>query len=104
MAKMADLASKPGVTEQENAAEEAPVYKSTVHLHADDMKKMGMEHMAPGDELHGEIHGKVSNAHEGGMMAHMTHGALKKHGKEKSKAEKMYGKEEHGEPDGDEGA
>ena len=103
MAKMADLASKPGVTEQENAAEEAPIYKSTAHLHGEDMKKMGMEPMAPGDEVHGEIHGKVASSHEGGMMMHITHGALKKHGKEKSKAEKMYGKGE-AEPDGDEAA
>lgn len=98
MAKMADLASEAGPTEQENAAAEAPVYKSTASLHGDDMKKMGMAPMAPGDHVEGMMHGVVSRAHEGGMMLQITHGAMKKAGK--SAVEKMYGK---GEPDGDEG-
>lgn len=100
MAKMAHLAAEAQPAEQENAGEEAPVYRSTANLHAGDMKTMGMEAAAPGDHVEGAVHGVVSHSHEGGMMMHITHGQLKKSGKEKSKAEKMYG--DHKEPDGDE--
>ena len=96
MAKMADLASQAGPTEPENAAAEAPVYKSTAQLHGDDMKKMGMSPMAPGDHVEGMMHGVVSHAHEGGMMLHITHGAMKKAGG-KSQADKMYAAEEKAE-------
>lgn len=98
MAKMVDLAAA-GPTEAENAAESAPVYKSTASIHAEDMKKMGMPGLGQGDHVEGTIHGVVSATHEGGMMLHITHGAVKKAAKA-SKAEKMYGRPADG-GDGD---
>jgi len=95
MAKMADLSSKAGEVEKENAAEEAPIYKSTANIHADDMKKMGMPGLGQGDHVEGMVHGVVAATHEGGMMLHITHGGLSK--AKMSAAEKMYGK--HKEPD-----
>ena len=97
MAKMADLAAE-GPTEETNAGAEAPVYRSSIQLHASDMKKMKMPGVGQGDHVEGTVHGVVSATHEGGMMMHITHGALKKAGK--SAVDKMYG----GEPDGDEAA
>lgn len=100
MAKMADLAQSADPTKEADAQAEAPVYKSTANLHGEDMAKMGMKPMAPGDHVEGMMHGVVSHAHEGGMMLHITHGAMKKAGK--SGAEKMYGRPADG-GDGDGG-
>jgi hypothetical protein len=96
MAKMADLAAQADPTKEENAAEEAPVYRSSANIHASDMKTMGMPGVGQGDHVEGMVHGVVSATHEGGMMMHITHGALQK--AKMSNAEKMYGNR-HKEPD-----
>lgn len=92
MGKMADLAVDP--TKEENAAEEAPVYRSQANIHVRDMKKMGMPGIGQGDHVEGMVHGIVAATHEGGMTMHITHGGLSK--AKMSAAEKMYG---HKEPD-----
>lgn len=96
MAKLAHLAMNDA--EQEQAAEVKPGESEhkyppglTMNIDKGTMQKAGMGEVdghAHGDEVHGEIHGKIVGTHEHGVHLQVTHAALKKVGK--SAAEKMY--------------
>lgn len=103
MAKLADLAMNDA--EQEQAAEVKPGesekrYPPGMAMSIDKgtMQKAGMGDLAGhahGDEVHGEIHGKIVGTHESGVHLQVTHAALKKLGK--TAADKMYGGSKNGE-------
>lgn len=93
MAKMASLGAGPQT--QGDMAAAAPMatetHKSSAHVHAEDMAKMGMKPGAPGGHVEGMVHGVIESSHEHGMTMRLTHGALKHAAEEKGAAEKLYG-------------